>query len=157
VGDKLGSLSERSPFGTKPKIQQRQVVIPQPLLRNSIEFRGVILENQGEQNESLICVLFDKTARQAFLVRARDPSAKIFVASYDSDRNCVTVINARQEEEILFLQSEGKNQPDFSSNFEPSFNPYSYDYNSSNYDDGINRNGYPERMENSEMDDWSFD
>jgi hypothetical protein len=160
IGGEEGSvsnrLSERPPFGTKPKIQQKQVIISQPLLQNSVEFRGVILENQGEQNESLICIFFDKVARQTFLVRARDPSAKIFVVSYDSDRNCVTVVNARQEEEVLFLQKEGKSQSSFSSNFETSFN--SYEYDSLNDNDGMNQNKYSERAENFGMDDdWFSD
>jgi hypothetical protein len=118
-------LSERSPFGMKPKkvieVQPKQA----PVIRQvpiSIEFRGVAVTNKG-----IFCIFYDKEKKRGCSIRVGDESEGICVERYDEETQTVTLRtpNGMVELELVDpLQNKTSDTHQSSYNFGNDYNPF---------------------------------
>ncbi|MDR2420464.1 MAG: hypothetical protein LBD40_04150, partial [Puniceicoccales bacterium] len=81
-------LSERSPFGVKPKkitVQSEQVPVAKQI-PITIEFRGVAVTDGYTY-----CVLFDKAKNRGYSVPVGDKSAEYYIKQYNKRTQSITI------------------------------------------------------------------
>jgi hypothetical protein len=120
-------LSERSPFGVKPKkIVMEQAPVIKPVVPITIEFRGVAVTD-----ERTYCILFDKAKNRGYSVPVGDKSAEYYIKQYDERTQSITIETPNGFVELELVDSSQSS----SSGSDRAFDSFGGNSYSNDYDD----------------------
>jgi hypothetical protein len=103
-----GQLLERSPFGTKPKMQKEQVVLsvkPVSSVLDTFRFCGAMVDSKGD----FVCIFYNNATKKSLMVKKGDKLAGFFV-EYDGE-SCARIKDSQGGIiKVLPLTPENNNQ-----------------------------------------------